>query len=776
MPLHAVISGEAEWPDAGKRPVCFLVDASGSLEHRLIERWVERHRPPEGAYRIVRLLPSRRRRFGSLEALRAALEGGDDLLLVPVRVAWSATPRRGRRIPRLIDLVTLGDPRDPNRLLQELIVRFRPDWVRVITGEPATAAAVRSRWIDQRVEHPEAPTGFAEYVALQAALTLEVAERRVRGNRYKVPRFVAEDLLVSGSYQVALADLARRSGDDVDDLAPRAAGYLKEIAASPSTFVIDLVAALVRAIYTMGYDRRIRYDRAALDRIAAIGQSHSLAFLPSHKSNMDHLALTYVLYENGLPPNLTAGGINMNFFPIGALLRRHGIFFIRRSFKDNEPYKLVLKSYIDYLLARRFPLEWYLEGGRSRSGKLREPRYGMLSYVADSWRRGSCDDVVLIPTSIAYDQIQDVGAHAAEQRGAAKERESFSWMVKVIRSLRRRYGRIHLGFGEPVHLSEFLERYPPGYEPDPEASHLEIAKLAFEVSVRINRVTPITPISLVTVALLGADRALTVGEAHDAVRDLISFVAARELPVTEHVDLDDLGWVETALEALVEHRVVTRLVGGTDTVYAVGTGQELAAAFYRNTIVHFFVTGAITQVALAAAAASAEPSEEFWATVWSLRDLVKFEFFFAEREEFRDEVAAEVARHSPDWEQEISAGMADDVLRRMRPVSAPWVLLPILEAYLVVADALVTADFRRDVDTKELSAISLALGEQYRAQRRIRSAEAVSTVLFEGAIRLAANRGLLTGGDVARLREREAFAAEIRAAVEMVDRVGHAAP
>lgn len=763
MSLHAVPDDtRAWWPEAGKRPVCFLVDASGSLERRLVEEWIERHQPPGVAFRVVSLPPSRRRRRGRvrLDALQATLEDRGDHLLVPVRVAW-APQRRSRRIPRLIDLITLGDPRDPNRLLQELIVRFRPDRVRVITGEAASVAEVRARWVAERVTGSDSPVAFAEYVSLQAMLTLEVAERRVRGNRYKVPRFVAEDLLSSASYQTRLGELARKTGEDEVDLARKASQYLREIAASPSTFVIDLVAALVRAVYTLGYERRIRYDRVALERIASIGQAHSVAFLPSHKSNMDHLALTYVLYENGLPPNLTAGGINMNFFPIGTLLRRHGIFFIRRSFKDNEPYKFVLKRYIDYLLSKRFPLEWYLEGGRSRSGKLREPKFGMLSYVADSWRRGSCDDVVLIPTSIAYDQIQDVGAHAAEQRGEAKERESFSWMVRVISSLRRRYGRIHLGFGEPVHLSEFLERYPHGVEPDPEAAHLEVAKLAFEVSARINRVTPITPISLVTVALLGADRALTVGELHQALRDLIAFVDARSLPVTESLDLDDVAWVRVALDALVDHGVVTRTEGGSQTVYAVGPQQELAAAFYRNTIVHFFTAGAIAEVALVAADGASDGIGAFWEAVWALRDLLKFEFFFAERDQFRDEVAREVGFHHAAWEQMVAAGSAGEVVGRIRPVSAPWVLRPIFEAYLVVADALVDADFRRDADPKKLVRSCLALGEQYRAQRRIRSAEAVSTVLFESAIRLVGNRGLLAGGTAERLREREAFAEEI---------------
>ncbi|HSM01360.1 MAG TPA: glycerol-3-phosphate 1-O-acyltransferase [Acidimicrobiia bacterium] len=772
MSLHAVPPpGDAPWPESGDRPIWFLVDSAGAVERGLIASWLASRRPA-GADATALDLPSRPGRPApAMEAIRTAAESGEDPLLVPIRVAW-LSPLRRRRVPRLLDLLTLGDPRDPNRLLQRLILRFRPDRVQVITGEPARLGELRGQWVDARVARPDSPDGFAEYVALQAALALEVTERRLRGNRYKVPRFLREDLLTRASFQTGLHDLARRTGEHVEDLARAAAKYLEEIAATPSTFVLDLVAALIRLVYTQGYENRIVYDEDALRRIEELGRQHSLAYLPSHKSNMDHLALTYVLYENGLPPNHAAGGINMNFFPIGPLLRRHGIFFIRRSFKDNETYKFVLKQYIDYLLSKRFPLEWYLEGGRSRSGKLREPRYGMLSYVADSWRRGSCDDVILVPTSIAYDQIQDVGAHAEEQRGAAKEKESFGWMVRVLRSLRRRYGRIYVNFGEPISLADTLDRYETGSAPDPEESHIEVAKLAFEVAVRINRVTPITPISLVTLALLGTgDRALTVEETHEALRGFIGFVERRGLPTTERLDPDDAQAVRRALDALADHDVVRKVEGGTQTVYAVGPEQALKAAFYRNTIVHFFIDTAIAEMALAAAIGDDDPVEGFWKAVWALRDVLKFEFFFPERDEYEKVMAADVEDHVPGWTEALSEGDPRKVLRSISPNAAHWVLRPILESYLLVADALVEVDPRRDADPKALIKSCLALGEQYRLQRRIASAEAISTVLFGHAIDLARNRGLLGGGGIERLHEREAFAGEIRELVERLSMV-----
>src|SRR6185295_3244252 len=234
------------------------------------------------------------------------------------------------------------------------------------------------------------------------------------------------------------------------------------------------------------------------------------------------LVLQYALHENGHPPNHTAGGINMNFFPVGPLIRRSGVFFIRRTFKDNPIYKFVLRQYVDYLIEKRFSLEWYIEGGRSRSGKLLPPRFGMLAYVVDAFRRAKSEDVYLIPVAIAYDQIQDVHDYVAEQRGAAKSKESFGWFVQVIRKLRRNAGEIHIRFGEPLSLKATLGAPDPRAEPDPDERNLDIQKLAFEVAVRINAATPITPTSLVTLSFLGfGDRAISVQELMLSLRNLV---------------------------------------------------------------------------------------------------------------------------------------------------------------------------------------------------------------------------------------------------------------
>jgi glycerol-3-phosphate O-acyltransferase len=770
--MARVFEEEPSWPGSAEHRVVFLLDAASKLERRLLGDWIARNRPSgNGAtFEAVAIPPSRRRRRGRLDPrLEASLATGDDPLMAPLRVAWLPEQRDGVRAARIGDLLTIGDPRDPSRLGAAWLLNRHPDRCRIVAGEPARVSELRARWQRAGGADSGQTAGLPEFVARQAALALERAERRVRGARYKVPTLVEEDIVARPAFRGGIARLARQVGKPEAAVGREAARDLREISARHSPFVIDLAANLIRYIYTRGYGEHLHYDRDQLQELAALGQRYPIVFLPTHKSNLDTLVLKYALHENGLPPNHTAGGINMNFLVAGSLLRRSGIFFIRRTFKDDEVYKFVLRQYIDYLIEKRFSLEWYIEGTRSRSGKLMPPRFGLLAYVVDAYRRAKAEDVFLIPVAIAYDQISDVAGYAAEERGAKKQAESLGWAIRVVRALRRPYGDIYIRFGEPVSLAAALGPPDPHAEPKADEVNLVLQKLAFEVSVRINRVTPITPTSLVTLALLGAGRALSVDETVGRLKNLVDYVRRRQLPTSVPLELDTQAGVQRALDALVKNDVVTCFAEGPEAVYAVGADQHLVAAYYRNTIIHFFVNGAIAELALLRA--SEEGAAAFWDEAMRLRDLLKFEFFFAEKDEFRAELRAEIGLHDPQWEDRLAGGSGDimAVVHRFRPFSAPRVLRPFLEAYRVVADVLEHRDPAASVADNELLAACLALGKQYELQRRIMSAESVSKALFSNGLALAKNRGLVATGMPDLAERRRAFAAEVRDAIRRVD-------
>ncbi|MFT4570878.1 MAG: glycerol-3-phosphate O-acyltransferase [Hyphomicrobiaceae bacterium] len=775
------VDGTDVWPASEGLRIVFLMDAASSLERRVLEDWVRRRKPEaveQGDFDLVTIPASRGRRRlrRNLAGLDDIVAAGEEAIMQPLRVAWMAPPGEGVGVLRLQDVLLVSDPRDPGVLRQHWTLRRHPERLRVVIGEPATLGQLRERWRARGGNDDGETTGLSEFVARQAGLALERAERRLRGARYKVPKFVGEAILSRPAVRGGLARLARQQGRPGQKVTAEAASYLKEIAATHSPFVIDLVAQAIRKLYSRGYGESLHYDKRRLEEIYALAQRHPVVFLPSHKSNLDHLVLQYALHENGHPPNHTAGGINMNFFPVGPLVRRSGVFFIRRTFKDNEVYKFVLRSYIDYLIEKRFSLEWYIEGGRSRSGKLLPPRFGLLSYVVDSFLRGRSEDVILVPVSIAYDQIQDVGDYVAEQSGAAKKTESFGWLLQVIRKLGRRYGDIHLRFGDPVSLRE-VAKAEHAASGDADEPGLELRKLAFDVGVRINRVTPITPTSLVTLAMLGmSDRAVSLQQIVDALRNLTNYIKRRELPVTEALDVEDPTRILGVLEDLVSTGVLQCYAEGAQPVWMIRDNEHLSAAYYRNTIIHFFVTGSICELATLAAAEAPDGSDRlaiFWDEAMALRDLLKFEFFFSTKAAFRARVDQDMSIHEPDWQAMLAdtAETANAVVRSIRPYNAHRVLRPFLDAYQVIGDVLAGAPVDADLDPASVVTDAMALGKQYRLQRRIERTESVSKVLFQTALKLAANRKLLAAGDEGLTKNRQAFAEELRSAVRRCEAI-----
>ena len=769
------ISPEGQaWPNHGSSRLLFLLDAASSLDESVLRDWIEQHRPAAVTptdVAAIRIPSSRRPRARRVAAsLEPALATTDDLFVAPLRVAWLAPEREGRREASYSDLFSLGDPRDPGALRAGWIRRFSPDRCRVVVGEPARSSVLRERWQRALGAHVAETVGFERFVTRQAALALDRAERGLRGGRYKIPRFLKEEVLARPTFQGGLERLARELERPVARVRRDAKRYLKEIAADQSPLWIDVFARLCRSSSTRGYDH-LNVDPAQIEQIRQLMAEHPVVFLPTHKSNLDHPVVFRAMHEEGLPPSHTAGGDNMNFFPVGHIARRAGIFFIRRSFKDNETYKFVLRSYIDFLIEKRFPLQWFIEGGRSRSGKMLPPRYGLLAYVVDSYLRGKSEDVILIPVSIAYDQISEVGDYAAEQRGAPKQREGIGWLYRFLKGLGRRYGNIDLRFGEALSLRESLG---PA-RADRKQDDLLVPKLAFEVCARINRVTPVTPISLAMLAVLGAgDRALSLAEIHRALVDLARYVVSRGLPTSEKIRFESESDVSGTLDLLVESRVLERFDEGPEVIYSIAPNQHLAAAYYRNTVIHFLTTGAIGELALlrAADAPTGEGAKMFWLEAMRLRDLLKFDFFFSDKDQFREEVREELSLHARDWEDRVDdPDEARDLLEAICPFQAHRTLRAFFEAYAIVADRLVVLGGDAAGDESELVRECLVSGKQYLRQRRIRSAESVSKTLLQNGVRLAENFDVLDGERDSLRERRLRFANELHETVRRIDAI-----
>jgi glycerol-3-phosphate O-acyltransferase len=747
-----------------------LVQAATPTEERLIR---ERIAAAGGPARAVVSLPP-----GSQGAWRPAgvLDRDDDTALMPVRVAWLPEERSGRRTATLADLMPGRDPYRPSERQQQRILARQPGRAVVLAGEPATIGSLRARWA--RATGGDDPDDFGGYVARRATLALDRAEYRLRGPRYKTPSLVKEEILASRRFRDGLARI--RSGPDgAPPTLADAAEILDELAAGWSRRLIDVMPAVGRLIFQRGFDPQIDYDESQVERLRAAMQRHPGILLWSHRSNLDNLVLTAAIAEQGLPPAHVFGGINMAFGPMGAIMRRAGVIFIRRSTGDDPLYKYVLREYVGYVLEKRFNLSWSIEGTRSRTGKMLPPRLGLLSYAADAYLQGRVDDIALLPVSITFDQLHEIAEYADYARGAQKKPEGFGWLYGFIKAQgARHYGKVYVRFGEPVWLSAFLG--PPSGETaaDPAARRLALQKTAFEVAWRINQGMPVTATALVTGILLAMHgTALTFGEIRLGLADGLDYLEHRAIPRTASARaLSAAEPVQATLDALVAGGLVTVTPDGREPVWQIGPEHQLAATFYRNSLIHFMLDTALCELAvLRARDDSTDPVGAFWAEIAWLRDLLKFEFYFRDRDEFRRQVHEEMDRHDPAWEERLRSGPdeADALLSEMRPLVSQVIVRPFVQAYRLVADVLADDDtlaVGEQDDDAEVIKRALGLGHQYVAQGRLRSSESVSVLLFQTALQLAKNRGLFEpGSDLG--KRRSGFLNELRDLLRRLDRI-----
>jgi glycerol-3-phosphate O-acyltransferase len=553
--------------------------------------------------------------------------------------------------------------------------------------------------------------------------------------------------------------LAQQLGRDDASVLKEATTCLREISATHERIVTESWVRFGRWLLR-GYD--VIPDDEQLARLRALDRKHSLIFLISHRSYFDIWVMPVVLRAAGISPFFGFAGANMMFFPMGNVARRTGYMRLRRSTVDAPVYRFALRSLQGQLVASRANIVWSIEGGRTRTGKLRPPRYGLLRYLVDAVESVEGPEAMVVPTSIVYDQLppSEVAVTTSEALGQRKRPENMRWLLSFAGKSHHRLGRAFVDIGEPLGLRQRLAELRAE---DPDAKYA-VERVALDVSHRINRATPVTPTAAVCVALLAADRALTLDGVLDTVRPLADYLRRRGWRVAGAAELTDRSTIRHTLQELVASGVLTSYADGTEAVWGIGPRQYLVAAFYRNSAIHVLILRAITELALLALARRPDSSAlTAWDEALRLRELLKFDFFFPRRRELGDELWAEFALFDPQAQSlvdDLTPTDAQNWLDGAGLLVAHLVLRPYLDAYFVVAAQLV-ANLDEPFDEEVFLDECLRVGRQWVLERRLGSEESLSTEMFRTALKLARHRGLFIADDPLVLDRRAAFLREI---------------
>lgn len=579
------------------------------------------------------------------------------------------------------------------------------------------------------------------------------------GPRSRVAALAEREILGRPAFREALAEAADRLRQPRAEAEAYAARCLEEMAVHPEERQLDRVARLARFMISRSYDPALDINTDGLERLKSLAERHPLIFLWSHKSHLDSFVFLRALYDHDFRPQpLSFAGINMNFPVFGSLAKRSGAIFLRRSFRDDDIYRLVFRHYIDYLVGRRLPLSWSIEGTRSRTGKLNPPKLGLIQWVVDACRRTGSEDALLVPVSISFDQIAEIDDYAAMQRGLPKRKESLGWFVGYIRGMQATGGRIYVRFAEPLSLSDQVDLTERLFDPEGPAGRIRVQKLAFEVCSRIEHATPIKSTDLLTLVLLNAaGRALGLDEVRGPAAEVLGLIDVRGLPRSGALARELGDGLADTLAALTRTGLLEAYDEGAEPVWRIAPAKQLAAAYYRNTIVHYFLASALAETALArddVVRADDRPAA-LREAVLALRDLLKFEFFFRRKEAFAAEAIAYLDTRYPGWQD------APDPFAGRPPLFGHGILRSFVEAYRVLAEVLLRAG--ASGDDERLVDECLAIGREMLLRGRIGSETALSRPLFANAVRLARHRSLIDGADMADRDARERFAAETAA-------------
>ncbi|RFD24979.1 glycerol-3-phosphate 1-O-acyltransferase [Mycobacterium uberis] len=713
-----------------------LASMDTPAEIELVMDWLrqQRSRNPDTKLDVVKL-PPRNAAPAALTALAEQLESGEDRSVVPVRVFWLPPAERGK-VAKVVGLLPGWDPYHPNRRQQRRILRTDARRALVIAGESAKVSELHQHWHDTTVG--ENKRDFAQFVTRRAILAMERAEYRILGPQYKSPRLVKPEILASTRFR---AGLEKIPGATVEE----AGKMLDELAAGWSRASVDLVSVLGRML-SRGFEPEIDYDEYQVATMRAALEAYPAVLLFSHRSYIDGAVVPVAMQENRLPPVHVFAGINLSFGLMGPLLRRSGVIFIRRNIGDNPLYKYVLREYVGYIVEKRFNLSWSIEGTRSRTGKMLPPKLGLLAYVADAYLDGRSEDILLQPVSISFDQLHETAEYASYARGGEKIPESVTSLYNFIKAQgERNYGKIYVRFPEAVSMRQYLGAPYSALVHDKNAKRLALQKMSFEVAWRILRATPATATALVSALLLTTRGvALTLDQLHHALQESLDYLERKQIPVsTSALRLRSREGVRAAVDALSGGHPITRVDSGREPVWYIAPGNEHAAAFYRNSVIHAFLETSIVELALAHARnVKGDRIAVFWAQAMRLRDLLKFDFYFADSAAFRTNIAEEIAWQE-NWEDRVS-GNGDEIdamLLAKRPLISDAMLRVFFEAYDIVADVL--RDAPADIGQKELTELALGIGHQYVAQGRVRSSESVSTLLFATAYQVAVDQNLI---------------------------------
>lgn len=714
----------------------------------------------ESAFNTARGRETREDPFPALVEL--ARTSDKPVFLVPELLLWEKWQQKVT--PSIFDRI-FGSPEAPGFLhsVGTFMRNFRRAQLRV--GEPINL----KRFIDESEGADTSVIARKVRSALNHHLSRET--RAVFGPPRKPVDRLIEEAMRDKVFQQAAAEVAKEKSRSLPSIQREAVRNFNAIAARYSPSVVGVTAPVLHWIFNRIYDG-VEVDEAGLERAMKAAARAPVVITPSHKSHIDYLIMSYVLWQRGYTVPLVAAGANLSFFPLGPFLRRGGAFFLRRSFKGDKLYTATFKAYLKKLVHDGIHHEFFPEGGRSRTGKLLQPKLGMFTWLVDAVLEGARNDLLFVPAAIDYEKVVEGGSYSKELKGGEKKPEDLKALLSAPSVLTENYGRIHLTFDEPVSLAELMkERGVEAQAATEEQKKGLVRALGHRVMYGISRVSTVTPHALLASALLAhRRRGISVRELTDRIVLLRRIAGDLSAPLSKQLENSPssptvLGPIADAMRMFASEGFVRIVEARGEPIYQVEDDRRSELCFYKNTLLNLVAGRTIVCAALLAS----EPDPALAGVrerALFLSRLFKFEFLYPVGKTF-EHIFDETLEHLVALSLVVIDG--EQVRLAPEPHVQPQVqfladlLRDALESYCLSARTAAEVP-EAGWDKKDFIKRALEAGRADYLSGTITAFEALSRTTLENALLYLVDRGYLVDKE-------KKVAPGARAAPELVDRI-----
>ena len=519
------------------------------------------------------------------------------IILLPLLMFFDKTPPAG--IPKVTDIL-FGSAQKPGRLRRLAILFRKPEKIFLEVSDHLSL----QQYLNQSENHDQSLENLSLTVRRDLLSQINRHRKTVTGPIPKSTEEMKQNILTNDRLQAFMDRYAMRRKIPIQQVHKEANNYIDEIAAKYNPAFIRTAHHIAEWFLNLLFEEVV-FDPEELNRAKRMARKGPIIFVPCHKSHFDSLILSDMLYTHHMPSPHIFAGKNLSFWPLGPLLRRFGAFFVRRTFSGAVFYSTVFSEYIHWLLREGFNIAVFIEGTRSRSGKLLQPQLGMLSILLNAFKETTWDDLIFAPVFIAYDRVPEEGDYLQEVAGKQKKPENLRQMIRARKLLKKRYGKIYMNFAAPVSLKDFLQQNNLSIQGMTSKEQNRVCRdLGNRVFNDINRMGLISPHAVVASALLSDSRQLVSREELNFRIDAyMAYVTSQQAGLTDSLANDPHGAFEKAIQNYFYRKFIAHIEknnqpGGTEVRFKINDSKRLALEYYKNSCIAFFVPAVFTALSI----------------------------------------------------------------------------------------------------------------------------------------------------------------------------------